>query len=242
MKKFQKIGFDEKGYENNLKLITGTAQIYIDADKELKKLKVKGFRADSLTNGGFMDIFNKYQKKEYQKSKAAKELGLTYEKFLDLQELDTTKLKELEQNHQLMKDRTVDLYEYNDSFFKYAELNKSTDTKFERVLEIAPSKKSYKLLKLFSISSGKVNVLLSKEPFDVYALKQEQIQIMYDVSDYVKASKAIGLQYKDVWPMVKKFLFDDSSLPNETRSGKHGLSRDLNDVIFGYNKILTYKI
>jgi hypothetical protein len=242
MKKFQKIGFDDRGYESNIKSITTAAQIYFDAAKELRKLKVKGFRMESLTKGGFMGIFNDYQKKEYQKSKAAKELGLTYEKFLDLQELDTTKLKELEQRHEQMKDRTIDLYEYNNSFFHYAEIKKSTDARFRRALEIAPKKKSYKILKLFSISGSKVNILLSKEPFNVYALSQEQIQIMYDVADYVKASKAIGLQYNEVWPTVEKFLFDDSNLPREAQSGKRGLSRDLNEIIFGYNKILIYNI
>ncbi|WP_157206821.1 hypothetical protein [Mariniflexile maritimum] len=237
-----KIGYDQKGYNATIERITNAANIYINASKELEKLKVKNIKSEDLLNGGFMDVFMKHQKNEYDNSASAKELDLTFEKFLELRDLNTSRLKELEQMHERTKDSIIELYQYNNSFFQYAEVRQNSNQQLKRALEKAPKKISYRILELFNIKDNKVIIALSKEPFSIYAFHKDQVQIMHDVTDFIKASKVIGLTYDDLWPHVGKYLYDDHSLIQQQQTGEHGLSRDLSKVIFSFNKVLTYKI
>lgn len=242
MNKDLKIGFDLKAYDRNINQITNAAQIYFDASKELEKLKIKGIKVDELTKGGFMKIFLDYQKNEFEKSISAKELDLTFEKFLDLRDLNTTKLKELEDLHEKQKDKLIELFEYNDSFFKHAEFLQNTNPILKRALEKAPKKQSLQISKLFDIKNNKVKISLNSEPFNIYAFDKEQIQLMYNITDYIKAAKVIELTYSDVWTHVGKYLYDDYSIISQHQTGEHGLSQNLEKVIFSFNKVLTYKI
>lgn len=242
MNKNLKIGFDQKGYESMVDRITNAAQIYFDASKELEKLKVKNIKADVLLEGGFIQLFTKHQKKEYENSILVKELDLTFEKFLELRELNTTRLQELEEMHERNKNYFIELYKYNNSFFQFAENRQTNNSLLKRSLERAPKKEKINILQLFEIKDNKVKILLNKEPFTVYAFNKEQIQIMHDVTEFIKCSKTLGLTYDNVWQHVEKYLHDDHSLISQQKTGQHGLSRDLSEIIFSYNKILTYKI
>jgi hypothetical protein len=242
MNKDLKIGFDQKSYDSIIAQITNAAQVYFDTSKELEKLKIRGIKADLLTKGGFMKIFLDYQKNEFEKSVSAKELDLTFEKFLDLRDLNTEKLNELEDLHEKQKDKSIELFEYNNSFFNYAEIFQNSNFALKRALEKAPKKQSFQVSKLYDIKSNKIEISLKTEPFDIYAFNKEQIQLMYDIADYIKAAKVIELTYKDVWPYVEKYLHDDLVKIPQHQTGEHGLSQNLEKVIFSFNKVLTYKI
>lgn len=242
MNKNLKIGFDQKGYDSTIERITNAAQIYFDASRELEKLKVKNIKADDLLKGGFIDLFTKYQKNEYENSSSAKELDLTFEKFLDLRELNTSKLKELQEIHERNENTFIELYKYNDSFFRFAEARHFNNIKLKNALEQAPKKERFNILELFEIKNNKVKILLKKDMFDIYALNKEQIKLMHDVSDFIRSSKVIGLTYNDLWPHVGKYLHDDYSLIQQQKTGQHGLSQDLSKIIFSYNKVLSFNI
>ena len=109
-------------------------------------------------------------------------------------------------------------------------------------MEKAPKKQSFQISKLYNIKNDKVIISLNKESFNIYAFNKEQIQLMYDITDYIKAAKVIELTYKDVWPYIEKYLYDDFVKLPQHQTGEHGLSQNLEKVVFSFNKVLAYKI
>jgi hypothetical protein len=225
---------DQENYNRYLNQIISYGEIYTTASKELIKLAVKGCKAENLTNGGFLALFHDHHKNEHQKIECAN-LGIRYEKYLELKEFDLTKLQELEAEHERIIELKFELYETNDSFFSFSENRASRDSSYQKALTFAPEKLTYKVFDFLSFKGNTAKVDIPKKPFEVHALNKLQIDLLQDVSDYVAASSKLGLEYRDVLKVVEVYIKWTDWRPT-------GLSYDLKTIEFSYNKILNQKL
>ncbi|WP_127844138.1 hypothetical protein [Psychroflexus aestuariivivens] len=220
--------FDQSRYDNQIKMISNIAKIYTDAANELLKLDVKGYKAENLINGDFITLFDEYHKSEHSKIKDPVFKKLSYEKYLDLRELDTTKLEELQSEHEKRKNFCFELYEVNDLFFTKAETNQTRNISFAKAMNSAPVKRRYTIDKVLSFKGNKAIINIPKKPFEVHALNRNQIDLMQDVSDFINTSRKLGLTYEKVKPHIAVYLSD--------------LSIDLKTFSFDFNEILKSRL
>ena len=225
---------DQENYNRYLNQIISYGEVYTTASKELVNLDVKGYKAENLINGGFLALFHDHHKNEHQKIEWAN-LGIRYEKYLELKEFDLTKLQELEAEHERIIELKFELYETNDSFFSFSENRASRDSSYQKALTFAPEKLTYKVFDFLSFKGNTAKVEIPKKPFEVHALNKLQIDLLQDVSDYVAASSKLGLEYRDVLKVVEVYIKFTDGRPT-------GLSYDLKTIEFSYNKILNQKL
>jgi hypothetical protein len=225
---------DQENYNRYLNQIISYGEIYTTASKELIKLAVKGCKAENLTNGGFLALFHDHHKNEHAQPQWAN-LGISYEKYLNLKEFDLTKLQELEAEHERILALEFKLYETNDSFFRMAENRASRDSSYQKALTFAPEKKVYKVFDFLSFKGNTAKVDIPKKPFEIHALNSAQIDLLQDVSDYVAASSKLGLEYRDVLKVVEVYIKWTNGRPT-------GLSYDLKNIEFSYNNILNQRL
>jgi hypothetical protein len=224
---------DQENYNRYLNQIISYGEIYTTASKELVNLDVKGYKAENLINGNFLVIFHEYHKNEHAQPQWAN-LGISYEKYLNLKEFDTTKLEALESEHNRITGLEFKLYETNNLFFTYAS-NKTRDTSYLEAMKLAPERASYKVFDLLTFSGNKAKVEIPKKPFEVHALNKAQIDLLQDVTDYVNASGKLGLEYRDILKNVEKYV--------KWENGRStGLSFDLKQIQFSYNNILNQRL
>jgi hypothetical protein len=224
---------DQENYNRYLNQIISYGEIYTTASKELIKLAVKGCKAENLTNGGFLALFHDHHKNEHAQPQWAN-LGISYEKYLNLKEFDLNKLQELEAEHERILALEFKLYETNNSFFTYAS-NETRNTLYIEAMKLAPEKKVYKVFDFLSFKGNTAKVDIPTKPFEIYALNKLQIDLLQDVSDYVNASSKLGLEYRDVLKVVENYVKFSEGRPT-------GLSYDLKTIEFSYNKILNQKL
>jgi hypothetical protein len=225
---------DQQSFERYQNQMITYSEIYIQASKELIKLAVKGCKAENLTNGGFVALFHDHHKQVHSQPEWAN-LGIRYEKYLELKEFDLTKLQELEAEHERIIELKFELYETNDSFFSFSENRASRDSSYQKALTFAPEKLTYKVFDFLSFKGNTAKVDIPKKPFEVHALNKLQIDLLQDVSDYVAASSKLGLEYRDVLKVVEVYIKWTDWRPT-------GLSYDLKTIEFSYNKILNQKL
>ena len=225
---------DQQSFERYQNQIITYSEIYIQASKELIKLDVKGYKAQNLTNGGFVALFHDHHKQEHSQPEWAN-LGIRYEKYLELKEFSLEKLEALEAEHERIIELKFELYETNDSFFSFSENRASRDSSYQKALTFAPEKLTYKVFDFLSFKGNTAKVKIPKKPFEVHALNKLQIDLLQDVSDYVAASSKLGLEYRDVLKVVEVYIKWTDGRPT-------GLSYDLKTIEFSYNKILNQKL
>jgi hypothetical protein len=219
-----------KRYQNQM---IEFGEVYIQVSKELSNLDISGYKAENLTNGGFLNLFHDHHKKEHAQPQW-ETLGIKYEKYLDLKEYDLTKLEALESEHNRITGLEFELYETNDSFFSFAE-NRTRDTSYQKALTFAPEKKVYKVFDFLSFKGNTVKVEIPKKPFEVHALNKAQIDLLQDVSDYVNASSKLGLKFRDILKTVEVYIKWTDGRPT-------GLKQDLKNIEFSYNNILNQRL
>jgi len=226
---------DQQSFERYQNQMIAYGEVYTNASKELVNLDViKGYKAENLINGGFLALFHDHHKNEHQKIEWAN-LGIRYEKYLELKEFDLTKLQELEAEHERILALEFKLYETNDSFFRMAENRASRDSSYQKALTFAPEKLTYKVFDFLSFKGNTAKLKIPKEPFSVHALNKAQIDLLQDVSDYVAASSKLGLEYRDVLKVVEVYIKWTDGRPT-------GLSYDLKTIEFSYNNILNQRL
>ena len=224
---------DQQSFERYQNQMITYSEIYIQASKELIKLAVKGCKAENLTNGGFLALFHDHHKNEHAQPQWAN-LGISYEKYLNLKEFDLNKLQELEAEHERILALEFKLYETNNSFFTYAS-NETRNTLYIEAMKLAPEKKVYKVFDFLSFKGNTAKVDIPTKPFEIYALNKLQIDLLQDVSDYVAASSKLGLEYRDVLKVVENYVKWKDGRPV-------GLSFDLKKIEFSYNQILNQRL
>jgi hypothetical protein len=224
---------NQKSFERYQNQMIEFGEVYIQVSKELIKLAVKGCKAENLTNGGFLALFHDHHKNEHAQPQWAN-LGISYEKYLNLKEFDLNKLQELEAEHERIIGLEFKLYETNDSFFRMAE-NRTRDTSYLEAMKLAPEKKVYKVFDFLSFKGNTVKVEIPKKPFEVHALNKAQIDLLQDVTDYVNASGKLGLKFRDILKTVEVYIKWTDGRPT-------GLSHDLKNIEFSYNNILNQRL
>ena len=225
---------DQQAFERYQNQMINFGAVYTNAAKELINLDVKGYKAENLINGGFVALFHDHHKNEHAQQPQWANLGIRYEKYLDLKEFDTTKLEALETEHERIIGLEFKLYETNDSFFRMAE-NRTRDTSYLEAMKLAPEKKVYKVFDFLSFKGNTAKVDIPKKPFEIHALNKLQIDLLQDVTDYVNASSKLGLKYRDVLKVVENYVKWKDGRPV-------GLSFDLKKIEFSYNQILNQRL
>ena len=227
------LSIDQQQFQRYQNQIITYSEIYIQASKELIKLDVKGYKAENLTNGGFVALFHDHHKQEHQKIEWAN-LGIRYEKYLNLKELELGKLEALEAEHETIRNLEIELYATNNSFFTYAE-DQTRNTLYQQAMKLSPEKKVYKVVDLLTFKGNIAKVDIPKKPFEIYALNKLQIDLLQNISDYVDASRKLGLKYSDVLKVVENYV--------KRKDGRSvGLSFDLTTVEFSFNQILNQRL
>jgi len=224
---------DQQAFERYQNQMINFGAVYTNAAKELINLDVKGYKAENLINGGFVALFHDHHKNEHAQPEWAR-LKISYEKYLNLKEIDFSKLEALQAEHERIVELEFKLYETNNSFFTYAS-NQTRNTLYIEAMKLAPEKKVYKVFDFLSFKGNTVKVDLPIKPFEIHALKKSQIDLLQDVSDYVAASSKLGLEYRDVLKVVEVYIKWTDGRPT-------GLSYDLKTIEFSYNKILNQKL
>ena len=224
---------DQQAFERYQNQMINFGAVYTNAAKELINLDVKGYKAENLINGGFVALFHDHHKNEHAQPEWAR-LKISYEKYLNLKEIDFSKLEALQAEHERIVELEFKLYETNNSFFTYAS-NQTRNTLYIEAIKLAPEKKVYKVFDFLSFKGNTVKVDLPIKPFEIHALKKSQIDLLQDVSDYVAASSKLGLEYRDVLKVVEVYIKFTDGRPT-------GLSYDLKTIEFSYNKILNQKL
>jgi len=224
---------DQQAFERYQNQMINFGAVYTNAAKELINLDVKGYKAENLINGGFVALFHDHHKNEHAQPEWAR-LKISYEKYLNLKEIDFSKLEALQAEHERIVELEFKLYETNNSFFTYAS-NQTRNTLYIEAMKLAPEKKVYKVFDFLSFKGNTVKVDLPIKPFEIHALKKSQIDLLQDVSDYVAASSKLGLEYRDVLKVVEVYIKFTDGRPT-------GLSYDLKTIEFSYNKILNQKL
>ena len=227
---------DQQAFERYQNQMINFGAVYTNAAKELINLDVKGYKAENLINGGFVALFHDHHKNEHAQPEWAR-LKIGYEKYLNLKEFDDlNKLEALEAEHESIKNLEIELYQINHSFFIYAENRASRDSSYQKALTFAPEKKVYRLFDdLLSFKENTAKINIPKEPFSVHALNKAQIDLLQNISDYVDASRKLGLKYSDVLKVIENYVKFSEGRPT-------GLSYDLKTIEFSYNKILNQKL
>ena len=224
---------DQQQFQRYQNQIITYSEIYIQASKELARLDVKSHKAESLTNGGFLEKFHQYHKAEHAQPEWER-LKISYLKYLDLKELNVEKLSALESEHDQITGLKFELYEFNNSFFTYAE-SQTRNTLYQEAMKLSPEKKVYKVVDLLTFKGNIAKVDIPKKPFEIYALNKLQIDLLQNISDYVDASRKLGLKYSDVLKVVENYV--------KRKDGRSvGLSFDLTTVEFSFNQILNQRL
>jgi hypothetical protein len=224
---------NQQSFERYQNQVITFGEVYTNAAKELIKLDVKGYKAENLTNGGFVSLFHDHHKNEHQKIEWER-LKISYLKYLDLKEFDLTKLEALEAEHELIIELKFELYETNNSFFSFCE-NRSRDTSYQKALTFAPEKLTYKVFDLLTFKGNTAKVEIPKKPFEIHALNKAQIDLLQDISDYVNSSGKLGLKFRDILKTVEVYIKWTDGRPS-------GLSHDLETIEFSYNNILNQRL
>jgi hypothetical protein len=227
------LSIDQQQFERYQNQMITYSEIYIQASKELARLDVKSCKAESLTNENFLAIFHDHHKNEHAQPQWAN-LGISYEKYLNLKELELGKLEALEAEHETIRNLEIELYATNNLFFTYAS-NKTRDTSYLEAMKLAPEKLTYKVFDFLSFKGNTAKINIPKKPFEIHALNKAQIDLLQDVTDYVNASGKLGLKFRDILKTVEVYIKFTDGRPT-------GLSHDLKNIEFSYNNILNQRL
>ncbi|MDQ7917130.1 hypothetical protein RBU60_06045 [Mesonia sp. MT50] len=234
----KKLEFNQSEHKREEDGILEVGNILIDAQNELSKLKVKCEPKD-LIQGNFLDEFHNHHRKAHNQQKEGFVKMLSYEKYIEMLEFDVTELEKLEEIYNARAFSQREFYAYNTKFYQYCKNNASRNPSLKEYLDDAPKKVSFKPVDLLVFKNGNIEVNLDTELFTTYASNDKQLEMMNDIKQFVKLGKKMDLAYKDVYTPIKHYLYDESNLFHGHQTGKQGLTRDLNEVNFNYNKILT---
>ncbi len=235
MREKVKLDFDQHGYDSLKNYALETGEIILKAKTILNNLEVK-CNAKDLIDGEFISRFHKHHKTAHQNETDGFAKRLSYEKYIEMLEYDTTPLIELESIYKTRTEKSYEFYPQNDKFYKYCEMRAPRSPFLKDFLDEAPSKVSILLKDLFKISRDKVVVNLNEEFFTLYTTNSKQILIINTVRELIKNCEKLGKKVDEVRPLIKEYLFEGN-----IQSEKIGLSNDMKTINFNNNKLLTIK-
>ena len=217
-------------YNELINSLSTVKNILDDAKTELKNQRVStAINYESLKGGNFVEIFLNYHKQELQNDPAKP----TFEKYLDYRGLTDERLQKIENTFKGWLNFSIELYKYNNKFYTYCE-NRKRDPKYSNLLSKAPIKKTYYLFDFITIKKDSFKIQVPEEPFNVY-INDTQLKFIENVKKFVEVSKSLNLDYKYIKEPIEPYLLKS----NRFNNNKIGLSRDLKEINFDYNNILT---
>jgi hypothetical protein len=206
-----------------------------DAITELKNQGVTGYTCEDLKDGEFVQTFNNFQKKQQLKNSVTR--NMLFDKFLELYGYNSELLSKLENTYKCSINSEYFFYSFNHQFYDYCETMYGYNSSLKSFLNNAPKKKSYKVFNFLTIKGNNCQISVSKELFTLYATNDKQLKIMDNVKSYVQLSKELNIEYNDVLKPIEKYL--DHKYNPMAGVNRIGISRDLKQVNFDYNIILT---
>lgn len=236
-----KLDFEESEYEIFKNKMLSVGNLLVDAKKELENLGAK-YELEDLLSGNFLDMFHNYQRRAKAQEKDSFANRLSYEKYLELLDYDISKIEEIEKSYKSLAFIEYEFYSYNNSFYNYCEYNIIRNASLKEYLEDAPTKKIIKPIDLFVINRNVIKVNLDKDLFTVYATNSKQTDMIKHIKQFVDLSKKLHLTAKEVKSVIGKYLFSEEHITDfQRRTGKAGLSADMEIINFNYEEILKIK-
>ncbi|MCK0190657.1 hypothetical protein [Arenibacter sp. F20364] len=231
----QLLFYDRQKQANFEEGIRSAFNLLKDSITELKNQGVAGYTCEDLKDGEFVQTFNNFHKKQQLKSSVTK--NMLFDKFLELYGYNSELLAKLENTYKSRIKSEYFFYSFNHQFYDYCETMYGYHSNLKSFLNNAPKKKSYKVFNFLTIKGNNCQISVPKELFTLYSTNDKQLKIMENVKSYVQLSKELNIEYKDVLKPIEKYL--DHKISNWAGVNRLGLSQDLNEVNFDYNKILT---
>lgn len=229
-KKDLKIQYDQAGKNHLDEIVNVCVNKLHEAKEELKRNKIKVKNLEELSDGNFVEIQDQYLKAEFEKSTAAKEFKLSFKDFKEKRKIDTSNLEELQTYYIQSINSVQQLYDFNNSFFKYCDSTLHSKDPFRKKLfSKAPKKRDYRTGDMFTITGNKVKINTPDKPFEMYLLNKKQKELMLSIEKFIEASKELNLELKFIHSAIDKYLSKDCDY-------------QLKDVVFKYNEILKHNL
>ena len=212
---------NEKSHRNLENHFQEVEKIFKETITEFNKLNVETkLNYDDLKAGDFLKIFSQFHENKHLTFYK----DFKFNKYLELCELDTTHLQELESKYKVLLNGKFDFYKYNNSFYSYCE-HRTRDLLFAEIMKNAPTINTYTMFDFVKISKSKITVDVPKGLFTLQTTSKKQVQLIADIKKYVEISKNLNIDYKLVKDAVSKYV--------------KNISTDLTSIEWNYNLILT---
>ncbi|WP_282074494.1 hypothetical protein [Maribacter aquivivus] len=222
----------QKKFEEGIK---ATFIILEDALKELQNQGVQGLNCEKLKGGKFVDAFENFHKEQQAKSNITK--PMLFDKYLELYGYKSEQIAKLEDDYNRRIGVVYSFYGINDAFYKSCKALSGYQSKLKQFFNKAPRLISYSVFDFLTVRGNTCQIEVSKELFTLYATNDKQLNVMGKVKSYVQLAKELDIEYKDVLKPIEKYL--DHKIDPLIGVNKRGLSHDMKQINFDYNKILT---
>lgn len=217
-------------YNDFINYLTDVKNILDEVKNEFNKQSVHlNLTYEDLKAGNFVEIFEKYHKSERDKDQKVP----VFEKYLEYYGLKSDKLLALEKRYNIWLEYKTSLYNTNDRFYSFYERNRKTDSNYNEIMARAPKKTNYTLFDFVIIKKDSLSIIVPKEPFNVYATSKQK-EVIKTVKEYVSLAKKLNVEHERIEPSIRKYLNKRGGL-----NKKPGLTKDLTEINFDYNYILT---
>lgn len=194
----QELHFNESRYLSFKKSIYNHANILIVAAAELHRLGLTNIESEDLKDGQFTEHLLSFHKKEHAKNASLK--IVSFEKYLDLIELEYKNLQKLESKYLESIDTTFEFYPNNDPYFNYCR------SRNPQALLKAKPKVYLKMSSLFTVKGNDITVNLPNKYFKLYSTNQNQLEKIDEIDTYFNAAKKIEAKHKNVKEVLGKWV------------------------------------
>lgn len=223
------VQFDQQSYDLLASMVNQNLGLLDEAKQEFKKLNVEVESLEQLEQSDFLELVENSYKAKFDKS-AMKKDGVSFEKFKEINEVDTSKVEDLQARYNQKKNQVEEFYAYNDSFFKRCESAYTSKDPFkEKIFKLAPEKKKYKLSDFYTIKGNKIKLDIPREPFRMFLFNKHQRELMISLNKFVEASKELEFEPKFIRTAIGKYLSKNCDY-------------QLSEISFKYDAILTHKL
>lgn len=210
--------FREDLYKSTVQSITEIGLKLVEAANEMEKLRLPRPKPKDLIDGIFVQHVTDFYKKEWATNPAFKHIS--FDKYLEFVELDTTKLQQLETLYNQGKNSKLSYYKFNNLFFRRFEHKRGG----EETLKKAGNKIELKYSELFKLQGDEVLVDLNEEYFKLYATSESQLEKITEIESFVKSARNLKVEYESIKSILGSLIND--------------LSYDLSMVKINYHYLL----
>ncbi|SFC61699.1 hypothetical protein SAMN04489722_1031 [Algibacter lectus] len=220
----QLLYYNQQAHENfKINTVRYIVDILHDIKKELENQKVdtSKFTLEYLAQNKPSEIFKAFY--TAKRNKADKDFD--YDSYLSNFNVNDKKLKELEELYTNLVNKTHKFYPINNDFYLTCDALYARNSKMEKALIKAPSKKVYSIDDFLKIRGNDYTIDVPKELYILYATNKNQLETIKNIDNYITACRNLNLDYKTAMAPVKEFV--------------NSMDQDLKSYELNYNEILT---